>query len=269
MMNPEIPKVRQIARQRFKRVTDARWKVFAEQGEIVLDMFRQPGAKSLVKTGDGEEQILEQQHPIAPQLVEAIKHADCLGLRGAGLTEPENPRNVTKSIIRSLKKYHQVEVDNHMQIDAVLFSRMPELVGRLAAGRRVLWITSDADVIVKNLNNPAFRSFYGLHDIANNDWINAAEPEGNSPFPKYISAEKAFADIQQRLPEKDFDLALVGAGVTGKLACHYIKTSLGKSAVDIGVCMSYFRGSRERNDLRPDGKPDFGKHFLVWDPTAN
>ena len=260
-MNPEMPKVTQIAHQRITTMTDVFWQKLAGHGEIVLNMFGQPGAKSLVRTGDGEMYVLAQQHESAPQLAEAIAHADCLGLRGM-YTSAE-----TKSIIRSLRLHHNVDIDKSVHVSTWVFCYMPELVGKVARGRRVLWITSGAHVIIENLENPAFRDFYGLHDIAKNDRICAAPPKGQSPFPENISVDQAFEVIKQQLPEKDFDLALVGAGITGKLVCHYIKTSLGKSAIDIGVCMSFFKGSRERVELRAGDR--IGMQFLVWDPKSD
>lgn len=258
-----MPQVKKIARQYLTALTDSNWEKLASHGEIVLDLFSKPGAKSLVRTGEHEMKILQDQHPIASRLAEAIAHTDCLGLAGMERSD------CSQSIIRSLRTHHKVEIDKSVHVSSWLFSYMPELAGKLTSGRRVLWITSDAERIVKNLENPAFRDFYGLHDIAKNDWINAAEPMDSSVYPKHVSVEQAFEDIQHQLSEKDFDLALVGVGVTGRLVCHHIKTVLGKSAVDIGICMSYLKGARDHPTLRPHDANSTEIHFLVWDPAAN
>ena len=272
------PKVQQLARQHLVRMTDAKWQVYASHGDTVLNLFRQPGAKSLVRLGDGEMRILRDQDSIAPQLAEAVEHADCIGLPGMGIDPSQQrskvPAQMRETIIHALQNHYQVELTNSIKIITELFSNMPELVGKLAAGKRVVWITSDADVIVKNLENPAFRDFYGLHDIVANDCVNAAARRGPvhvpGAYPANMSVSMAFEDIRRKLSGKDFDLALVGVGATGKLVCHYIKTTLGKPAVDIGVCMSYLKGARDRIQLRHNkvGVKYLGSNHLVWDPAS-
>ena len=241
------------------------WRELDSCAETVLRLLRRPHAQSLIRLGDGETKILDEQHAIAPGLAEAIQHADFLGLR-RGRRSP-----VSQSFMDSLRRDYGMKFQNPCIVYAWLFQFVPELVGQLARGKRVLWITADAEVIVNNLADPDFRDFYGLHDLAGNDWINAAQPAWDSPFPKHISAQQAFEDIRRQLAaHADFDLALVGAGVAGKLVCHYIKTALGKSAIDVGVFMSYVRGSRERAQLQPgltEGSA-FSLDCLVWAPIS-
>ena len=243
-----------------KQYPDVKWKKLDQHGEIVLEMFRQPGAKYLVRVGDGEQYILQNRQPewMARQLANAIGHADCLGLPGVGAGSKR-----TEAIIGALRDHYQVEVDLPVHVSAYLFMYDPEIIGQLAAGKRVLWITADADAIVDNLENPAFRDFYGLHDIAGNTGINTAPGVENNPLPQSVSAEQSCMDIQQQLARTpDFDLALVGTGAVGKPVCHHIKTALGKAAIDIGVAMSLLRGVRDREQLKRGAPMD----FLVWDP---
>ena len=251
-------RLRQLIRE--KR-PDLNWEKFDQHGEMVLEMFRQPVPKYLVRMGDGEQHILQNQHPawIAQQLAVSIRHADGLGLPGVG---PGSIR--TQTIADALRNHYQTGIDHAVHVSAYLFMYAPELVGRLATGKRVLWITSEANVIVNNLNDPAFRDFYGLHGIVSNDWINAAPGREDHPLPASVSAQQAYTDIQEQLTRAaNFDLALVGAGVTGKPVCHHIKTTLGKSAIDIGIVMSLLRGLRERTQFKRGGQMD----FLVWDPA--
>lgn len=254
-----IPRARQLIRQRASR---ANWEKLDAHAEIVLNVFRQPGAKSLIRNGDGEARVLETQHPLASGLAEAIRHADCIGL--AGMQDSWK----SKPLISSLRRYYKIEIDKHVLVSSYLFTYVPELIGKLAKGKRVLWITGDADRIVNNFADPEFRNFYGFHDIVSVDYLNAPGGYSGGAYPSHISPEQSLTDIQQQLAgAQDFDLAFVGVGVVGKLVCHHIKSVLGKSAVDVGVFMSFIKGSRERGQLvLANIESEDSLAYLVWDP---
>ena len=197
-------------------------------------------------------------------LADAIRHADCLGLTQPGFPDNKDWRG---KILHELQTHHQVDVARLTTVDAYLFQHVPELIGQLAAGKRVLWITSGADKIVRHMNDSAFRDYYGLHGIIDNDSLEVAEPgggHGNAAFPKSVSLEQSYKDIQQQLTKaRDFDLALVGAGWVGKPVCHHIKTQLGRAAIDIGAMLGAMAGLRNRTIFRRR------RHFLVWDPGGD
>ena len=234
----DIPRAAQLLRQCLWR---RNWEQFDSHADIVLALFNKPGAKSLVLTGRSEMYLLQTQHRIAPRLAEAIRHADCVGVHGIGIGGMENSP-ASQAVARLLSEHHGVQIDKSLQVSSVLFSHVPELVGRLAAGKRVLWIALGAEAIVKHLANPAFRDYNGLHNIAGNDWINVTAEDYMPAFPENTEADQSLDNIRRLAETQDFDLALVGAGVVGKLACHHIKTNLGKSAIDIGDLMARFRG---------------------------
>lgn len=266
--------IKQLSREQYP---DASWwDTLDKEGQKVFEIFGGPEPKSLVRVGDGEARIFRfaRRVALAGHLARAIKHADCFGVI-------HSKPGVQLNILNGLK-HHRVEVDPSKWVNAFLFGHAPEWIGRLSEGKRVLWITSDADKIVKNLNNPHFRDFYLLNGIVSNDYINAmpGDKEGRGPYPGDISkeqmatyrvpppsetadfdlsfvpaawetpcphmayVERSYLNIRLKLTEvQDFDLALVGAGVVGKLVCHHIKTVLGRSAIDIGSIMSPLRTS--------------------------
>lgn len=264
----------QRVRERFPRQN---WEQIDRECEMVLAIFRDPGPKSLVRLGDGELKILKypagvpQDGPAefaAPMLAHSVKSADCVGrpldnrreeYKRQPNRDADRDQALGESILHSLKKHFQVEVHQPL-FNALLFILAPELIGRLAAGKRVLWITYGADVIVSNFNNPAFVDFYGLHGIIDNHAIGTAPPDHNgaSAFPKSTTPEQTYAQVQQQLTGvRDFDLAFVGVGVTGKFICHHIKTALGKSAVDIGAMMIPLQGAGVKPGL--SGRKEFFK----------
>ena len=270
---PDMPEhsLNQLIKQ---RLPQQNWAQVERDCETVLNMFREPGAKSLVRLGDGELRLLQMQPPkwFQPQLAHAIQHADCLGFTIDNRLEQYqdqydsmHAQTYRSMTINTLRQNYQIEVDQIPQIDSYLFYNAPELIGQLAAGKRVLWVTSQSWVIVNNLKNQAFRDYYGLHGIAANDWINTAMTRLGS-LPKYLTPKEAFEDVRNELIRQprtpDFDLALVGVGAVGKLVCHYIKTELSKSAIDIGALMSAMQGVRNRVSFEKGGNRD----ALVWDP---
>ena len=245
-----------------RKIPQRNWDLIQQDCKAVLDMFGNASSpRSLVRLGDGEMKILQPpQHSIVPELVKAIQHADCLGLPG-GYGFKNRGQAWRTAILNALRENHQTELNPPLNVGANLIILSPELIGQLARGKRILWITSNAEQIVNNLKHPAFCDFYELHDIAGNIWINIREGGFNSRYPKGGGMYDSYTDIQQQLAQTaDFDLAFVGAGLIGKPVCHHIKTRLGKTAIDIGALMSILQGLRNRPTLQPDGLLD----FLVW-----
>ena len=170
------------------------------------------------------------------------------------------------AIIKGLRNIYRMVLTSSLMVSVRLFRFVPGLIGQLAAGKRVLWITSNAHVIVDNLNNLDFKHFYGLHDIVHNASINAAPCKPCSGYPASISVDESYADIQEKLVKsEDFDIAFVEAGVTGKLVCHHIKANLDKTAIDIGFMTSALRGDRDHDALLPNKL----MHSFVWDPSRS
>ena len=246
-----------------ERFTDVRYDRLDREGKTVLDIFRGPGVKLMVRCGDGEMTLLRDRNPewLAQNVAEAVKHADCVGMPTPGFNDWR------EQIMDSLRTHYQVEGEQLLTVDPFLFDKTPELIGQLAQGKRVLWITCGADKIVRHMNDPAFRDYYGLNGIIDNDSIEVATPAGTNsggPWPKSISLEQSYSDIKQHLTRaRDFDLAFVGAGWVGKPVCHHIKKHLGRSAVDIGAMMGAMAGLRNRTIFRRR------RHFLVWDPDGD
>lgn len=221
--------------------------------ENIRQGFAEPGPKMLVRIGDGERDLLKNRHPIAHDMAKAFQQADFLGIQDSEKDQ--------KKIISVLRDQYQVEIKS--PFSARLFRFAPELIGQLAQGKRVLWITANAAELVRRMDNPMFRNFYRLHGILSNHYINAAPTDNNNPLPVGVSAEQAIADIKQQLSEApEFDLAVVGAGAVGKVVCHHIKAVLGKSVIDVGFMTSALLGRRDQTGLFPEGP----LNPLVWDP---
>lgn len=266
------PRLNQFSRQRFPKQN---WEKLDLEYNLVLGMFHHPGPKSLIRLGDNEVLILKSGKPefIASQLAIAGKHADCLGLPADDRLEhykTGKPNHWVDgwraSIIESLRKNYSVEVDKSVHINTHLHRLLPELMGQLATGKRVLWITSGVGTIMDNLKDPAFRDYYGFHDIVDNysiETVPTRTKNSNDPFPAG-DPEQVYADIRQKTAAiENFDLAFVGVGVVGKIICHHIKTELGKTAIDVGSMMSVLQGLRNRNDYVHGGM----REYLVWDPA--
>lgn len=230
--------------------------------KTVLDIFSEPGAKSLITLHDGELRYLKEEcsppPPLANYLVQSANHADCLGLNF-------NSPLVVNEITDLLRERYQINIKKIPTVYKGVFRCNPDLLGQLANKKRVLWVTSDAEKIVKRMNDPAFRDFYGLHGIVDNYYVNArpGDSKGWRGHPASGSMEESFVEIQERLFHiPDFDLAFVGVGPVGKCVCHHIKIAFGKTAIDIGVMMSALCGRRNRGYFKVGGNWD----FMVWDP---
>lgn len=267
-----------LARKRFIRQN---WEMFDRECEMVLAIFRETGPKSLVRAADGELKALKHglgksdKHWVewaGRMLADAMGHADCVGLpkenRAPEYIAKEPPSTGDfwgQQIIDTLKLY-QIDISGIPQIDAHLFHFSTPLIGQLAAGRKILWITYGSDIIVKNMQDPAFRDYYEFYDITHNISMNLAEGTQGSAFPAHVPPDQAYVDIQRQLDKgEDFDLAFVGGGVVGKFVCHYIKHEIGKSAVDIGALASPLLGRRDRSFF---GRKQSRGNF-VWDPDRN
>lgn len=219
--------------------------------------------------------ILKSQKPgsIPRRLAIAMQHADCLGLPSDDRLEqhkiaaPNHQSDGWKeSIIDSLRKNHQVTVDQSLHINTHMHRLLPELMGQLATGKKVLWITSGVNTIINNLKDPSFKDYYGFHGIVNSHSIEAAPGEKFKHYSTFPVGEQehSYADILEKLAGvPDFDLAFVGVGIMGKLACHYIKAVFGKTAIDVGSMMSALQGLRNRSDYIQGGM----REYLVWDPA--
>ena len=210
--------------------------------ENIRQAFAEPGPKMLLRVGDGELLLIIKCHPIALDLVKAFRQADFLGMQ-----DREKDREKTISILRD-----QYQMEIKPPFSARLFRFAPELIGQLAQGKRVLWITANAVELVRRMDNPMFRNFYRLHGILSNHYINAAPTDDGgiryiNPLPVGVSAEQAIADIKQQLSEApEFDFAVVGAGAVGKVVCHHIKEVCGKSVIDVGFMTSALLGRRDQ-----------------------
>ena len=244
------------------------WEKIDQHCRRVLEAVRHPSPKSLVRLGDGELDILRQVDKrsgqknfkeFAYEIANAAKHADCLGLTNCFRADDHNTARWRADTIKVLREEYGVEI-NCVRFGANLFMYAPGLIGQLAQNKRVLWITSGADKVVNNLNHAAFRDYYGLHDIVDNDWINT-QPAGYRAYPEGQWQEAVKNIRQQLLKTSDFDLAMIGVGGVGKLVCHHIKTDFGKTAIDIGAMMSAMQNKNVRTVWR-EGR---WLHPL-WDP---
>lgn len=244
------------------------WQRVDQDCQAVLEIFKGPSPKSLVRIGDGEVPILESKE--VPGLADSAKYADCVGIcmdnRQEKFRSGEEMNTNEKNGLRALnilEVCYDIMVNPQILINANLFLLSPQLIGQLGKSKRLLWITSGADQIVRNMDSSAFRDYYELHDVADNSWINC-EP-GRCARPEKVTVTQSYKDIQRQLDKApDFDLALVGAGVVGKLVCHYIKHNFEKSAVDVGAIMSALQGLRNRDFFQRGARRD----CYVWDSES-
>lgn len=243
--HPEIPPVSQLIR---KKRPEIDWEWVDRERDIVFEMFKKPEPKCLVRLGDGEVWFLEHSSPerCALELASAIRHTDCLGLPDYCI--PNMPHEHKPQLIQTLREYHQIEVDDFALVSSFIFTLAVELIGWLAKDKRVLWINNGADKLVDNLNNAAFKDYYGLHGIMDNHWIDFPAANKIGRIPESVSLRQSCIDTQEKLTQvPDFDLSFVGAGIAGKMICHHIKSDLGKNAVDIGSVLGAMQGRRERS----------------------
>jgi tetratricopeptide (TPR) repeat protein len=235
------------------------WDRIEQEKQKLLSFCKPISPVSFIRLGDGELLILKERDQLANLLVDVIKHADLLGL-------PDHyDRNVRSHILdwdRQLSEYllnfYTFKVNENKIISSYIFLYIPEIIGEVIKNKRVLWITANSGKIVDNLKNERFRSYYNLHDIINNSFIEI--PESNGPLP-HADCFQVLLHVEKCLSkQQDYDIALIGGGVLGKIYCHIIKSKYRKQAIDIGCLMSAYKGLRNRVVFRHAGDLD----FLVW-----
>ena len=145
-------------------------------------------------------------------------------------------------------------------------------------GRRALWITHRADVIVRRLKDPAFCEFYGF-ETGRDDRHLTCVPRGRT-LP-YVEASEAgylglLETVCREADAQAFDVAVIGMGAIGKMVAHHI-ASKGRTAFDAGCILSAMRSepdrvvfTKELKQLLWVAKAPFRRVLLVlWSGGAN
>jgi tetratricopeptide (TPR) repeat protein len=254
----EVTKVR--IEERIKRKYPAKhWERIEQERQKLITFCKPLSPLSLVRLGDGELRLLKKKGQLTNLLVDAIRHADLLGLPDHFDTSARSHIfNWDRELYECLRHIHGFLIDENRIVSSYIFLYAPEIIGEFLKGKRVLWITANSETIVNNLRNELFRSYYNLHDIARSGFIEIPESDGALPSVDYV---EVLLYMKKCLSEQqDYDIALVGGGVLGKIYCHTIKTEYGKQAIDVGCMMSAYKGLRNRIAFRNGGDFD----FLVW-----
>ena len=211
---------------------DAEWSRVADESDLFASLFEQP-AQSLVRLGDGELNLLRRDDAVARELLRAIHAAGVLGL-------PEHfnkcPHSWRAALRAELAKsaYRETHV-----ISSVLPLFRPSVIARIARGRRVLWITHNASVIVRRLNHPAFRRFYGFDEDRNDLALDVVRGRTLPYTPDTLATVR---ETCTAIEAHDFDLAIIGMGAAGKMLVRHIAQEMNRPALDAGCILSAMRG---------------------------
>ncbi|HEV7402355.1 MAG TPA: hypothetical protein VGO11_05490 [Chthoniobacteraceae bacterium] len=216
----------------------AQWERVDEEADLLARMFEQP-AQSLVRLGDGELGLLRRgaTDPIARELLRAIHAAGVLGLpeRFDGRMHPW--RTALRAEIAALA---DGRCPPSPVISAVLPLYRPSIIARIARGRRVLWVTHKAGVIVHRLKFAAFCECYGFDEgraDAALDTVPGRTLPNDTPDPLAKARE-----ICAAIEAQEFDLAIVGMGALGKLLVRHVAQEMRRPALDAGCILSAYRG---------------------------
>jgi hypothetical protein len=239
----------------------AEWPRVAAEADLLATLFEQP-AQSLVRLGDGELNLLRRGRgdPIARELLRAIHAAGVLGLpehfdgrvhpwrtalrteiagapdeqcRGSPTLPP--PLSLPPSGALALRACLPAPV-----ISAILPLFRPSIVARIALGRRVLWVTHTAGVIVHRLKFAEFCRFYGFDEGRADSALDVVQGRtlpDHTPDPLAMARETCAA-----IERFEFDLAIIGMGALGKLLVRHVAQEMQRRAVDAGCILSAFRG---------------------------
>ena len=210
----------------------AEWSRVADESDLLASLFGQP-AQSLVRLGDGELNLLRRDDAIARELRRAIHATGVLGL-------PEHFDHRLHSWRTALRGelaksgFRETHV-----ISSILPLFRPSVIARIARGRRVLWITHNASVIVRRLNDPAFCHFYGFEEGRNDLALDVGRGRTLPDTPDTLATVRQTCTA---IEAHDFDLAVVGMGAAGKMLVCHISQEMKRPALDAGCILSAMRG---------------------------
>jgi hypothetical protein len=213
----------------------AEWARVAEEADLLTRLFEQP-AQSLVRLGDGELNLLRRgaEDPIARELRRAIHAAGVLGL-------PEHFDGRVHSWRTALRKeLASPAFGEPPVISSILPLFRPSVIARIARGRRVLWVTHKASVIVHRLKFPEFCQFYGFEEgraDAALDTVQGRTLPDNTPDVLALARQLCAA-----MEAHAFDLAIIGMGAVGKLLVRHVAHEKHRPALDAGCILSAYRG---------------------------
>jgi hypothetical protein len=242
------------------------WNRIEQEKQKLMSFYKPITPVSFIRLGDGELWILKNRNQLAHLLATSIKKADLVGLPDHYDGNIRNHiYNWDKLLFEYLRSRYSIQLYENNIISSYIFLYAPEIIGEFIRGKKVLWITANSEKIVNNLKNELFRSYYNLHDISKSRFIEIPESDGALPYNGALSDTEYIQIVQETKnfinKQQEYDIALVGAGVLGKIYCHIIKTDYGKQALDIGCLMSAYKGVRNRLIFKNGGELD----FLVWD----
>ncbi len=230
------------------RLPNVHWEQVEAEASLVREAFR--AGAMMIRLGDGELRYLRERGWLGTSLRAAVRDSTVVGLPDRYDGRPHSWR---KELIQIMGG----EFSQCMKVGAVLPICHPMLVGEVVRGRRALWITHKASVIGERLADPEFCDFFGFEHGRMDACLNT--PAGRIlPFegmPGMILNE-----VCSRMDREEFEIAVVGMGLLGKLVAHYAFKELGKPAIDAGCILSTMRGQRDRVGLR-EGR---SHSCLVW-----
>lgn len=235
------------------------WDRISAEKKLLIDFTKNKDYYSIIRLGDGELNILKQDGWLANQLANSVKQADLTGIPDDFLhNKRSHINNFDEQIIALFKNKYNHDIPLNKVFSSHLFLYTPDIVSEITQEKKVLWITAQSPKITNLiLTNPDFNSFF---DFNIKDSIYIDIPESSGPLPPQPYSNVYNNVINQLNKNLDFDIALIGAGVLGKLFCSYIKTDIKKQAVDIGCLMSAYKGIRNRLIFKPGGIRD----FMIW-----
>lgn len=231
--------------QTIKKKLNKNWKKIEKQKQFILSNVSKKF--SLIRLGDGELSVLfykDKYYPIDEYLIDSIRNCDILGLPSSfGFTGQNHPKNWDLKIIETCKSLYNYEIDKSKIIGATLFNFIPEIIGDIVSNKKILWITAGGNKLVDNLKDRKFRDYYNFKTSLS-DYIDV--PDSKDAYPLKYNLENILEKVKRELKGKVFDIALIGAGVLGKLYCDIIKKVYNKIAIDIGSLASAYQGKINR-----------------------
>jgi len=195
------------------------WDRIQMEGEIVRSKLQTPS--SFIRLGDGELNILRRQDYLSDRLRAAVAACDILGLPDAFNRRPHPWR---ASLIEELPAY------DGPVVSAILPLCLPSLLPSVLKGRRALWITHRAEVIIRRLKDPAFCEFYGFETGREDARLNGV-PRGRT-LPYVEASEAGYLGVLEKVcreaDAQTYDVAVIGMGAIGKMVARPLLEGQGR-----------------------------------------
>jgi hypothetical protein len=214
----------------------ADWSNIEIDKNLILSTMKDNPSGYFIRLGDGELSILHKQEELGYMLANSVDNCSLLGLpeHYSGYTHMWKPQ-----IISNLQKYN-VDVSNKPTVSAIFPLFVPSVIGNLINGKSTIWITNNSSIIIKNLTKRRFCEFYGICYGGLHTSIQV--PAGRTlPYSKQTPID-VYNKICDEIITKEFDIAVLGVGMIGKLLAQFISQTVKKPAIDAGCILSAMRG---------------------------